>query len=130
MNDEHAGAGTTPRDRPLQEQVSVIRHDLGGAQQALAMLQEQQRRMAARIENVEERQTLVEAQVAQLAITPEAVGEVVEHVLDRRTEAARAERRQDLAEAFGKTKTIALYITAIGQAVLMVVGFWYFVVGV
>lgn len=115
--------------RPIPEQVSVIRHDLAGIRQQFVLLNEVVNRIASRMESVEDRQTLMEAQVAALATTPEAVGAVVEQVLERRAVAAREERRRDLKEAFGKTRSVALYIIAVGQALMMLVGLWVFVIG-
>jgi hypothetical protein len=111
-------APSPDRDRPLQEQISVNRHDIASVQQKFELLNEVVARLGTRVESVENRQTVMDAQVAAIAVTPEAMGLVVEAVLERRAIAARQERQQELQEAFGKTKSVAVYISAICGALL------------
>lgn len=98
---------TTPMfARPIEEQVSVLRHDVAGVRQSLTLLH-------TAFERITDRQNLMEAQMATVAATPETMRSVVEAVLNDRAEANRQERAQERAELRASLKRWAVAFVAV-----------------
>lgn len=112
--------------RPIPDQIASVRHYVQGVDQRVVLMHSVYEKLVKRVEGIEDRQTVMEA---ALPIADERIAAIVGNELDRRTEAARAERREDLKQVFGSTKTAALYITTVGQAVLMFGVFLHYVLG-
>jgi septal ring factor EnvC (AmiA/AmiB activator) len=103
--------------RPIEAQIANIRHRLGSVEQQITALDRTDEKTVRRIEGVEDRLTLLEAQLV-------ALPGMIDDVMEKRAVRVRAERIQDVKEAFGRTRSTALFIIAMGQALFMVVAIY------
>jgi hypothetical protein len=109
------------RDRPIEEQVAVIRHDVEGIKLSLELLTEMQKRQMARADTME----------AQFVTTNEALRmtmkEDIRLVVREVTAEDREQRRDDLEKAaknmLGRTKLVALWFVPF-MMILNVIGQW------
>lgn len=99
-----------PWQRPIAEQVAALRHDMDGIKLVYAALDDLIKRLSGRVDNVEARQTVTEAQVAQSNLTPEYITALMSELFDARAAQARKERIEDMRHIFGRAKIFVLYI--------------------
>src|SRR5688500_17836523 len=100
-----------PRDRPIEEQVAVLRHDVEGIKQSIELLTEMQRRQMARADTME----------AQFVTTNEALRlawkEDFRALFKEVSDEERERRREDIEQAarkvFTRTKVVALWMVPI-----------------
>jgi hypothetical protein len=110
------------RDRPIEEQVAVIRHDVEGIKQSIELLTEMQKRQMARADTME----------AQFVTTNEALRlawkEDFRSLFKEVSEEQREQRREDLERAaknvLGRTKLIALWLVPV-VTLLNIAGQWF-----
>lgn len=105
----NADEGPPMASRPIGEQVAAVRHDADGLKLVYASLNEVVKRLTNRVENVEERQTLMEAQMAQDRLTPEVIKEMLVEVMTERAATVRAERLADMKNVLTRTQKLALW---------------------
>lgn len=109
------------RDRPIEEQVAVLRHDIEGIKQSIELLTEMQKREMAK----------TDAMKAEFVTTNEALRlawkEDFRALFKEVSEEQREQRREDIENAakqvFGKTKVAALWLVPI-LTVFNVIGQW------
>jgi hypothetical protein len=110
------------RDRPIEEQVAVIRHDVEGIKLTLELLTEMQKRQMARADTME----------AQFVTTNEALRlawkEDFRALFKEVSNEEREQRRDDIENAakqvFGRTKVLALWLVPI-LTIINVIGQWF-----
>lgn len=110
-----------PRDRPIEEQVAVLRHDIEGIKQNVALLAEMQKRQVVRTDAMEASQLIVNDTLRA------AWKEDFRALYYELSEAEQEKRREDIKnavrEVFGKAKLAVLYLVPFLTA-LNVIGQW------
>lgn len=111
-------------ERPLTEQVSVLRHDLAGASQALGLLRDQQSRMGQRLDNIETRQNVFDEQMGKLveqmtsiAMTPLKLRDMV---VDALKELEKERQEQEKLRQEELWKKISRLVVLVGGIVAIV----------
>jgi hypothetical protein len=106
---QHEGMPGIPmRDRPIEEQVAVLRHDLDGLRQITGMLHEADNRHVARMDSME----------AQFITTNEALrlswAEDFRQLFKEASEEQREQRREDIEKAvkgvFSRTQKVVVWL--------------------
>lgn len=99
MDDTRADDQSVPEwSRPLETQISTVRHDVAGIRTALQLLHDSVVRLSAQVATNETRQNLMDAKLAQMALTPEAISALVYDAI-RQADAEKAEREREIAAA-------------------------------
>lgn len=104
-------------ERPLHEQVAVLRHDMGGFQTTQELTRGLLERLTGRVEHMEKRQTVMQEQLGRIPIiTPEIIKAAVADVIDERTVMTKANRYDQVTQS---VRSIVLKVAAGGLGVLL-----------
>lgn len=93
-DDSHNAAPLPAWQRPINEQVSAIRHDTESLKQQQFLMFEAINRLTHRVEIIETGQVAMGQQIAAMALTPEAIEEKVEAGIARHDQRKRAEEER------------------------------------
>ena len=109
-------------ERPVHEQVSVLRHDMAGLDSRQTLSAGLMERLTVRLEHMEERQTVMQEQLARIPIvTPESIEAAVGRVIDDRTVMTKANRYDQIA-ASARTITLRIVLAAAGLLTSAAIG--------